>query len=316
MSTFPVLLSRSVVAWNRRGTLIAWGMAVFGVSLVFAHVLFARQALSAARPVAGSIVGVERFGQLEAQWRQSGYGAQALQDAVQEITDTATLRIQHLPKADQDAQTMHLLVTVTNALGPILLLYTLAWAILQLLCHAYFLVAAALEPSGPDAAWRRLLRHILPITGTWIIICLVSGCWIPPVLFALSFLWPPLWMLSVLSVAVPAVVLPRLMLAPVLLLQGGRKVVDSVRLSYSLTQGRWRYIVRMAVGGAVAVWIAATLIGVALALLVRILLPYSPSAPWLLWLLTFVGLAGVAFRTLFLVELAEDVAGEKTLRNG
>lgn len=91
-----------------------------------------------------------------------------------------------------------------------------------LLAKSYYLVVAVRGFSDPAAAFQSAAGSIVRLIGLWIWMFLRSFAWIP-----------------VIGIVTAIVIGPRLILAPIYLLEQGKGITESTRMSYAATSGWW-----------------------------------------------------------------------------
>ena len=111
---------------------------------------------------------------------------------------------------------------VTAKMAGTLFTFMIFMWILTVVGSFYFLVVATGRHMKPAAALKETMQKFIPLVGL--------SAWIG----IRSFLWIPF-----IGMIFGIVLMPRFLLAPVLLLKDGRGVMESVSLSYARTRGYW-----------------------------------------------------------------------------
>ncbi len=148
--------------------------------------------------------------------------------------------------------------------------------LIGLFSSVFFSIVAVKGPTDVGAAFRETLKGFFPLAGLWI--------W----MFLRSFAWVPL-----IGIVFAIVLGPRFILAPIVLLEQGKGVMESASMSYGGTKGKWGAIILNALVGAVLV-----LVILWIALKVTAFLPVVPS---------IIHYIGTAFLTIYGIQLARAV---------
>ena len=171
-------------------------------------------------------------------------------DRVEELTQKA--KTGQLTEADQQELTQRMQKMAANfvqAGGLKLLLgsflsvlgFSVLFALSMIVAQTYFVVVAVKETTDAGSAVKQTLQWFFPVLGLLIWAYLRSFAWIPFV-----------------GVITAIVIGPRLLLAPLFLMEQGKGVFESTRLSYQATRGYWGKIFGngLAVGICLAILLA------------------------------------------------------------
>lgn len=157
-------------------------------------------------------------------------------------------------------------------------------AIVSIFAHAYFLLLALSPTQDAMAILKKTPQLFWRLLGLWI--------W----MFIRSFAWIPLLGL------VPAIIFgPRFVLAPVILLQEKKGIMESVSLSYERTSGFWGKIVGNIIVAALCIMLAGIAAGIVSGI-VGMMIPFVG-----MWLNAIVKEVLSAFMIVFVVQLAFTV---------
>lgn len=213
MSTGPksvsVLLTEAYALVRHLVQPIVAGAVLFGII----------SALIGGSMVVGAIgsIGFDRF---EQQMQQFEQRMEEINQRL-EAGDTAALDDIQIPEAELADVTATIWSAMPAVIGGSLLLLLVAFV-----SRAFVIVVLVRKLADPMQAFNGFGKHVVPLVLLWI--------W----LFLRSFVWIPLvgWIVAI-------VLAPRFIAAPLYLLEEGKGVRESVRLSMRVTIGAWGRIV-------------------------------------------------------------------------
>ncbi|MDD5751660.1 MAG: hypothetical protein PHS73_04040 [Candidatus Peribacteraceae bacterium] len=165
-------------------------------------------------------------------------------------------------------------------MAPYLGVSVLVSILISIIAGAYFLVLALDEKLDYSKAAKRGVGVILPLFLLWLWVVIRSFVWIP-----------------VLGIILAIILLPRFIVAPVLVVRDGKGVLESASRSYVLTRGYWGKIFGNGLVAGICACIAM--------LVVAFLLGIFGSAGAML--LPVANMLATAFMTIFVVQLALTV---------
>ena len=137
--------------------------------------------------------------------------------------------------------------TLFLSAAPLILLTILAFFIIQVFITTYLIVVAAMQQTDIGKLLCKTCQAALPMVGIYLWSLLRSFLWLPLAGVILGLLFPPLWLLFLISIPIGAVLqvvlVPRFLLAPIIFIREGTGVLKSVQLSYERSRGYWGKIV-------------------------------------------------------------------------
>lgn len=307
MPTFQELLSRALRSCNRHGTVLSAGVIVWGICLLLVQLLLWRQITGIAAMETRRFVGDDQYAQIRQTVEKPAYSASDIDDIATFVLTHGKAKMGAMKAFDRNAYAAAMAIEVAKEMIPPVAAFGSLLILLQLLSKAYFLVVVARKTESADRALRRLLRSFPALLWTWILMGALSLLWLPFLLDLFVIVWPDVVFLSLLAFVPVLFLLPRFLFAPIILLQEGKGPMQSMRLSYRRTRGRWKWIVLQMLGVMGVLWIFATFAGALFDGLVSAVAQYSPLAVVLYWLGIFLALATLAYRLAFTVELKEAI---------
>ncbi len=169
---------------------------------------------------------------------------------------------------------------VFRTVAPYIALSVLIGFLLWVLSNAYFLVLALGTIDAQKAA-KRVPGLFFPLLGVWIWMFLRSFAWIPFIGI------------------IPGIILgPRFALAPVILVQEKKGVMQSVSESYARTSGYWGKIVGNMIVMIICVVVASMLVGIVAGIL-------GAMVPFVgMWIMSVAKYVLMAFGVTFMVQLS------------
>lgn len=174
--------------------------------------------------------------------------------------------------------------------APLIGISGLIGGIIAVFAHAYFLLLALSPTHDAMAILKKTPALFWRLLGLWI--------W----MFIRSFAWIPLFGL------IPAIIFgPRFMLAPVILVQEKKGIMESVSLSYERTSGYWGKIVGNCIVATLCIILAGMAAGI-VAGIVGMMMPFVG-----MWLNAIVKEMLSAFMLVFTVQLAVTLMGNPVL---
>lgn len=186
-----------------------------------------------------------------------------------------------------DVSVLLLQNVLVSILPSVLMLMVVSFMVL-LAGSTYYITVATGKESDTLSALKRVPGLLLPIVGVSVWAFLRSFGWVP-------FIGP----------LFAVIIGPRLILSSVILVQEGRGVIESVRLSYERTTGYWRAIVINLFVMMLAILLALIVAAIVMAVM-------SGISPMLgAYFATVMQLLFVAFGTIFLVQLSETVKAQQ-----
>jgi hypothetical protein len=308
MDTLPSLLSRSLRLCNSRGTALAAGVAVFGVLIVLLQAGLWSQLTRGVAAETSAYLGPQAYAEVQTHAERETYtpdDASALSAAVWKRVDADTKGL--TPDA-RNAAVARVALRFLRIIVPAIALFGgLVWLI-GLFAKAFFLTLFTRRPLFLSDAVVLTVRAFPGLLLIWLLQWLQSCLWLLYVFALLSALHPA-FLLGMLVTVFPVLALyPRLLFAPVIRLEEGKTVRQSMRLSFTRTRKKWLLTVVPLVGLMAVLWMASNLVNLLLASLAAAVLQYSPLAEKLFWLVPILVLVLTAYRLAFIVELQKDVA--------
>jgi hypothetical protein len=189
---------------------------------------------------------------------------------------------------------MHMLRVVAPYLGVLLLFMFALYACMG----TYFLLFGLKRSPDARVLFSQTAAKVIPLVGVWFWTILRSFMWIP----VLGALFPPLLLVLIPAAFVLGLVyIPRLMLAPVILLEQGKGVRESVALSMERSKGSWGKIV----GNMLVVSLLLFAVGLVLGIATSRLVAVSPVFHGLLG--AFISTILFAYKTTFYASLSQGI---------
>lgn len=307
MSPFSTLLSRALQLCNGSGKPIAAGVAVFGVVIIVQQMLLWQHVGVELMAQTRTLVGEERYAKLQTTLEREVLGSQDVQRAgtvlLQEIEKTFSA----MPAVERERAIWKVISSTVQHTASVAVPLVLSLLLVEILAKAFFLILTARRAETITGASAAFLRRSLQVIGAWIAMWLCAGVWLPIIIFFLGFVWAPILLLALPSLIPIAIFLPRFLFAPVIVAQENKGIVDALRQSYARTKGRWWAIVSSMISMSVVVWILLTLVNGFLTFLIDSVTQYSVLGFALYWLVPFIALIAVAYRSAFAVILKEEI---------
>ncbi len=311
MVTFPQLLRQTTAHCNHRGRQLATGVLVFGSISVVLWILAVRIGMTEGIAQLQTILGPEATARVQTQIGMIG-SQQDVERIGMVISNEIAQKVKSLPQAEQEEMMLTMFLqaagTAFTRILPIVLAMTLFWIV----GRAFFLVLGA----GPDEEFlpmvRRAVRLLPRLILLWLLIACTLFLWIPVLSFGFMFIFPPAVFLVILAGIIFAIVAgPRLILAPVILVQDGTGIRESIRRSFHISAGQWKRIVFAVIGVGAVIWLGTGVCQIVVNLLIKFTIPFSPYALLLGQIMTFVMFTGVAYRSSFTARLKENIVTDK-----
>ncbi len=310
MPSFQQLLSRSYAFCNRSGTLLALGVAAWGIGILLLQMLLWQQITLVTSRQVRQMVGATHYDEIRQTAEKPAYSSDDIDALYTYVLAADGKKLDTLPPDARDRAVTDMELQIAKALLPVLLLFGGILFLLRLLAKHYFLVLAAVHPSSFGFALRRMLVSFLPVLWTWILMALFSFLWLPFALEAFALLWPVMALMSLAGFVPVLLLLPRFLYAPIILLQESQSPMASIRLSYRRTKGQWRWIMLQVIGVLAVLWMVMTFSNTLLQALVQAVALRSPLAPLLYWVASFTTLIALAYRLVFIVQMKEATDGK------
>ncbi len=277
MKTLGTLLNDSIAFTKKHLTALVIGAVVFGVVTNGATWFL----MGATAPGA-----IQNMGAWQTQMETLGNRMEALQKkATSGMLDAAGEKeMQDLAEKmmRETSQGANMIKGTLFALIPGLGMSFLVALLIGLFAKSYFLMVAVKGFSDAGSAAKATLGSIVPLIGLWIWLLLRSFIWIPFLGFIIAI-----------------IVGPRLFLSPLYLLEQGKGITESARLSYKATQGQWGKIVGNALLVGIVTMVCASIVSRIAIFILGMMLGGFVAA--------VIGQFAAAFMTVFGIQLARTV---------
>ncbi len=311
MITFKSRLNRALALCNRLGVPLAAGVATLGIAIVLTQAaLWGRVSVSLTAQVR-EIAGEERFAVIQEQLKKPTLGTQDARRVGDALLAEIDAKLQPLSAEQREPVLLRQLRDAFRRAAPSAAPFVLILLLLNVYARAYFLVLPARRVETVWGAVLAALRKVPLLVGAWLGVFVCSVGWAPVSVFILGFLYPQILGLAIPSLLPLAALLPRFILAPAIAVQEDCNVLAALRLSYARTKNLWLLVVSNVLGVGAVIWIAASLVDTGLEMLVQAVLRYSMLGYALYWLAPFLQLVTEAYRSTFMVQLSEELAGRK-----
>lgn len=170
-------------------------------------------------------LGMDQERMMELQEKLQSGGEGATWEAVQEM-NAFTQGTEEMTEEERSALLAREGITMVKNVLPVLGFGFFGWTIIATLAMAYYLVLYLGDKQEAVEVLHDAVRVFFPLLGVWIWSFLRSFAWIP-----------------ILGVIPAAILMPRFVMAPVILVQKHAGVIASVSESYGKTRGVWGKIV-------------------------------------------------------------------------
>lgn len=264
--SFGTLFKASLSSFKAHFVTIAAGAVIFGGLMYGSQLLFQNQASSVGM---GNPMMNMDYEQLE-EIAESG-DVDAMAEFMEQSGMAGMLDDSGMPTQQMEDMSM----AFVRDLLPLLAAFMLVNILLSVIAGTYYLLI------GTGANVSLTPKYLLPVLGLWV--------W----MFIRSFAWIPF-----IGVIFAIVILPRLMLAPVILVKEGKGVFASVRESNERSRGYWGKIVGNILLAIICVWFVMAIVGVVSSMV---------SMQVYIGAIQLVNQLATAFLTIFAVRLAETV---------
>lgn len=312
MITFPQLLRQTTAHCNRRGRQLSIAVLAFGTVSIVLWILAVRIGMAESMAQLQTILGPEATARIQAQIGTIG-SQQDLEQIGMTISSEIAQKVKSLPPEKQDemmwTMTAQAFMGAFSRILPILIFMSLFW----IFSRAFFLMLGAAKGEEDFLPMVMSTLRILPrLIGVRLLTACLLFLWIPVVSFAVLFVFPAGVLVVMIAGMIFAIVAgPRLVFAPVILIQDHVGIRESFRRSFRISAGQWKRVVLNTIGVGAVVWLGTGVCQIVVNLFIKITLPFSPYALLLGQMMTFVTFMGVAYSTAFTVRLKEAVAGKQ-----
>lgn len=171
-----------------------------------------------------------------------------------------------------------------KAMLPALGFYALLSMLISVAGHATYLAFIILKLKDPWVALRKGAHYILPLLGIWLWMILRSFAWIP-----------------FIGIITAIILMPRMALAPVIMIEGKKGIMESVSMSMNSTRGYWGKIAGNFILLVILMCIAIIVTSLVLGLVLMSVPPVKSLAEY------FVAQIIAAFWAFFMVHLSHTV---------
>ncbi len=317
MLTFPDLLRRTFTDCNRAGKPLGIAVLITGGITVLLTMFLWQMALGTGVRELGRILGPEETTRLEERAWSAG-STSGMQQAVMEAVQALEVKLNTMTEEEKAAALQMAMAGFFTDVLPVLSGFAVLSFLLGLWSRSFFLVLGVRGHGNFGTLAIDAFAWMLPLLGVGALIVLAMGAWVALSVVAGFVLGMILSESAGVLVAVPLAiggllfVGPRLVLAPVMLLQDRTGVMESIRRSIRVTKGRWLKVFGNLLGAGAMVWIAVFAVQIVVSMLARVAQPFPPAPLVIGQVMTFVGLVGAAYQTVFLVRLKETIASAPT----
>jgi hypothetical protein len=303
----PALLRQSLALCNRLGRPVTAGVFILGALFIGLQIFAWMQAEPVLQHQIQTIVGEKRWTEL--QTALSGSGAAGI--SVDQLATTLTTELETKINAMTDSEKGAYLQGIANDLvrgaGAGLWLTLIALCVVFIYSRAYFLTLMSRKTESIGGAFTQSVISFPHFLLAWILVGLASCIWLPFAIATAGFLQPGILFFALPSLIVPILLVPRFIIAPVLVLQKKMPLMKSLYQSYAQTQGKWWQVLSSLVSISVTVWIVMTVLQTFLQMLVSLTLSYSFFGILIYALTPFLSLIAVAYRSAGLVVVKDGL---------
>ncbi len=307
MLSFPALLGRTTSLCNRLGSAIAYGTVVFGLLTIAVQIGQWRTVLVPVGNILREFSSEQEYAAIVAKTENLRYGPEGLQEQVARGLELLDKKATAMEPDKRELYLAALLDRVSRELLPVVAGFTFLLLLVHGAARAFFLTVAGRRIGGFSAALPEALRVLLPLMGVWIAVGVCSLLWLAFAFLMLGVVWPQGFIVGILLLVASAWLYPRLALAPAILAEEGRGILESLRLSFERTRGRWGYVVLNLLGIGAMMWMVTTIAEGAVGQLASMVLTRSPFGVFLYWLLPLLLVLKTAYDMAFNIELSRSL---------
>lgn len=311
--TFPNLIKQTFTDCNRAGKPLGIAVLITGGATILVTVFLWRAMLGTGARALGGIVGPDEAARIVEQVRGAELSSSDAQRIAMEVTQTLKNTLDSMPEAELSAAVRQMTVSLYEAI-PILAGFAVLFLIISLWSRAFFLVLGAQGERKFGEIAMDAFVWMFPLLCVCFIIIAAIAAWIAICLVAGIILGMALSSVAGVIIAAPLAVVgliymwPRLIMAPVALVQDRVGIIGSIRSSVRITRGHWLKIFGNLIGAGVTVWIVTFAVRIGVNILVRVAEPFPPAPFVISRVMIFITIAGVAYWTVFLVRLKQTIA--------
>ncbi len=308
MTTFPDLLTKSATDLNRARKPLGIAVLIVGcITIVVTLVLWRSAVQSGVREI-GALLGPDVANRLEEQAAFATNGPQ-MEALMREVGQDMMEKFKAMPEEQQVMMIGQSFGRIFADILPLLFGFIVFSSIVSLWLNSFFLLLSIRRSATFKALAGEAITWMLPLLGLGMLIGIG--------LFALVFVPMLLGSLlrnpyvsalgTVLGFAGLIYLIPRLLFAPVILIQDKAGIRGSIRRSLILTDGKWWKVVGNSIGMCAMVWIAVFILQFLVNVLISIASHGIPFAFLLWYVLIFAGIIAKAYGTVFMVRLKESL---------
>lgn len=314
MATFPDLIKKSFADCSRAGKPLGIAVLITGGVTILLTVFMWGATLETVGRAIGGILGPDEGERIVVQMRDAGLSSARVQRLAMEVSQALGDKLGSMAEAELSAAIQQMTGTLLAESLPILAGFVVLLLVISLWSRAFFLILGVRGERKFGEIAMDAMAWMLPLLCVCFIIIAAIAAWIAISLLAGVILGVALSNAAGALIAVPLGIAgliymwPRLIMAPVALVQDRAGIIGSIRSSIRMTRGHWLKIFGNLVGAWAVVWIVMTACGFIVTVLAAAAGPFPPAPFAINSVMSFVTAAGAAYWTVFLVRLKQAVA--------
>lgn len=314
MMTFPDLIKKSFSDCNRAGKPLGMAVLLTGSITVMLTLFLWQTALWPGVRELGKILGPDGVARIEEQMRSAVSQPSDMQRFVMAVGQTLEAKLDSMTESERSAATQQAFSAFFAGVLPALTGFVVLSFIIGLWSRSFFLVLGVRGAGSFSALAIDAFAWMLPLLGVGFLMALVLFVWVVLSILVGVVFGIILSNIAGALIAAPITVAgliymwPRLIMAPVALVQDRAGIIGSIRSSIRITKGHWLKICGNLIGAWIVVWIVMTAFGFIVTALTAVAGQFPPVQFAINSVMSFITVAGMAYWMVFLVKLKQAIA--------